>query len=120
MIANDRQYRITTAAARQFEEALARLDERGERRHGLGHRRLRRPVQHDAHGALVAVLGDEHHGAAKVGVEQRRRRDEQLTAKRAHGAIVAAARYGQRREPRETQLSGTNAVSRASPRIAAR
>ena len=64
------------------EDRVAVGDEVREMRHGLGHRSGCGSVQHEPHGALVGVRGDEHDGAPEVRVEQRRRGDEQLALQR--------------------------------------
>ncbi len=69
-----------------------RVNEVGERRRRLADRDLGGPVEDDAHGALVAVLAHQHHGAVEVGVEQAGRRDEQLSAQRGHSGILMERR----------------------------
>jgi hypothetical protein len=56
----------------------------GEVGHRLGHGRLGRPVEHQAHRALLRVLGDEHDRAGEVRVAHGRRREQQLSAQRVH------------------------------------
>ena len=41
------------------------------------YRDLARSVQHDTEGALPTVIDDVHHGSAKIGIHQARRRDQQ-------------------------------------------
>ena len=64
------------------EDRLVVVDEVLERRHRLGDRGRRRPVQHDPHRSLVVVLDDEDDRAREVRIEQRRRRDQELAAER--------------------------------------
>ena len=65
------------------------LDELRERWHRVrdGHRR--RPVQDDAHRAVVPVLADEDDRAPEVRVVEPGPGDEELTAKRVQGGILA-------------------------------
>ena len=74
------------------------LDEHLERRGRVLHERLARPVQDDAHRALVAVLGDQDDRAPEVGVDDDRRGDQQLAAERLHRAIVPPLRAEQNLE----------------------
>ena len=64
------------------EDRLVVAHELLERWHRLGDRCRRRPVQDDAHGALVVVLDDEDDGAREARVEQRRRGDQEPAAER--------------------------------------
>ena len=57
------------------------LDERCERRDGIGDGDLGGAVEDDTHRAVVPVLPDEHDRAVEVRVEKPWPGDEQLTAK---------------------------------------
>ena len=45
MIANEREYRITRAAARRFEQALAHVDDRSTERHPLLQKAMRESIE---------------------------------------------------------------------------
>ena len=65
------------------------LDELRERWHRVRDRDRRRPVQDDAHRAVVPVLADEDDRAPEVRVVEPGPGDEELTAKRVQGGILA-------------------------------
>ena len=60
----------------------------GEVRHRLADGDRALAVEDHAHRALVGVLGEQHDGLPEVGVGDRRRGDEQLSAQRLHARIV--------------------------------
>ena len=70
-------------------DGLVRPGERRHRWNGLVDRHRRDTVEHHAHRSLVAVLPDEHHGPAEVGVVEPRPGDEEVPAERAHRGILA-------------------------------
>jgi ribosome-binding protein aMBF1 (putative translation factor) len=57
MIANEREYRITKTAARRFEQALAKIEERGEERHPLLQKAIRESIESELE-ILRAQLAD--------------------------------------------------------------
>src|SRR5207244_8609306 len=52
------------------------------------HADLRRPVEHEAQGALRAMLGDQDDGAAEVGVEEASCSEEERATQRFHVRIL--------------------------------
>ena len=70
-------------------DELVRAGQGRHRGHGFLDRHVRDAVEHHAHGALVAVLADEHHGAAEVRGRPARPGDEEVAAERAHRGIFA-------------------------------
>ena len=73
-------------------DLLAVVDDRLELRHRAGDLDGRRAVEHEPRRAVLGVLGHEDDGAPEVRVEQRRRGDEEVSAERLHGSIVAVGR----------------------------
>lgn len=49
MIGNDREYRVTNAAIKRFEDALAQLEERSAERHPLLQQALRESIEGELH-----------------------------------------------------------------------
>ena len=56
-------------------------------------------VEHDAHRALLPVLGDQHDRAGEVRVAERRRGDQQLSAQRVHAGEASEGEPTPRRAP---------------------
>jgi hypothetical protein len=71
------------------EQPVARLHQPGEWRHRQGDLDLARAVEDDAHRALVVVVTDQHDRATEVRVQQGRSSDQQVSAQRFHGPIMA-------------------------------
>src|SRR3954451_24256366 len=70
----------------------ARVGELREVRNGVGDQRLGGPVEHEAHGALFRVLGDQQDGAVEVGVDEDGRGDQQLAAHGLHDPHIVTVR----------------------------
>ena len=80
---DDDRRRLDRAAG---EDRRVRAGDVGQPRDRAADRHLRRPVEHEAHRALVVVRGDEDDGAAEVRVLEARAGDEELSAQGIHDA----------------------------------
>src|SRR6185503_7423269 len=99
-------------------DLFAVVDDRLELRHRARHLDGRRAVEHEAGRAVLGVLRHEDDGATEVRVEQGRRGDEQMSAERVHGPIVARGGYSSL-ERYET-ICTRSSVSIPSPTISSR
>src|SRR5262249_47692493 len=99
-------------------DGLAVVDDGLELWHRARHLDRRGTVEDESFRALLGVLRHEDDRAAEVRVEQGRRRDEEVSAKRLHGSIVAVGSYSSL-ERYET-ICTRSSVSIPSPTISSR
>ena len=97
-------------------DRLTRADQLLQLRRAVADRRLRRPVEHEAHRALVCVLGDEHDRAREVRILERRRCQQQLPLERVHAPILAyrggLSRFEPTARPARARRAGRSPRSR--------
>ena len=106
--------RLRLDGASEMDDVLV-LHELRERWHRVrdGHRR--RPVQDDAHRAVVPVLADEDDRAPEVRVVEPGPGDEELTAKRVQGGILARPDTGPGGRESQACVSGGSRRCSARP-----